>query len=174
MRALLRSLESSESTRAWGFTVLRVVIGFAFFMHGWQKVFEFGISGVEQGFGQMGVPLASLTAPLVAFLELLGGAALIVGLGTRWFAVPLAIDMLAAMALVHWSGGFFAPNGVELVLLLFAGLVALAFGGPGALALDHFLAKGGWAWSPRTVESRVERSGTSVDAVPRDRGRPAA
>ncbi len=141
MRTLLQSLESSPSTRAWGITVLRVMIGFAFMLHGWQKVVDIGIPGVQDGFGQMGIPLASLTAPLVAYMELLGGAALVLGLLTRWIAIPLAVNMLGAMAFVHWSGGFFAPAGVELPLIFFAALTALALGGPGALAMDHVLVR---------------------------------
>ena len=95
-------------------------------------------------------------SPLVAYLELLGGVALMAGLATRWIAVPLAIDMLAAMALVHWNGGFFMPDGVELVLLLFAGLVTLALGGPGALALDHVLVRP--LTTHETIESPTRRA----------------
>ena len=164
MRTLLRSLEASPSARSWGITVLRVIVGLTFLLHGWQKVVEFGVPGIQQGFDQMGIPLASVSAPLVAYLELFGGAALIVGLATRWIAIPLAVSMLVAMALVHWGGGFFAPAGVELTLLLFAGWAALALGGPGALALDQVLARSGPArahyhdWATDELDQRRKRA----------------
>ena len=144
MRALLGSLQSSHFARQWAITVLRVMVGITFFLHGWQKVVDIGIPNVEQGFVQMGVPEAALTAPLVAYLELIGGAALIIGFATRLIAIPLAINMLVAMALVHWKNGFFAPDGVELPLVLFAGLIGLVLGGPGALAVDHIYAPTLW------------------------------
>jgi putative oxidoreductase len=117
-----------------------VVVGFTFFMHGWQKLFQFGLPGVTNAFTQMGVPLPGVTAPLVSVLELVGGALLILGLLTRPAAILLAIDMLVATLLVHLPAGFFLPNGVAFVLLLLAGAVALFLTGPGAFAVDRIIA----------------------------------
>jgi putative oxidoreductase len=89
----------------------------------------------------MGIPLAGVVGPLVAFLELLGGAALILGLFTRVTGIALAGVMLGALVLVHLPGGFFAPEGVEFVLTLMAGAIALALTGPGAYSLDAALAR---------------------------------
>ncbi len=124
----------------WALAVLRVVVGFTFLMHGWQKLFELGFAGTMEMFVQMSVPLPGLTGPLVSVVELVGGALLLIGLATRLAAIVLAIDMLVAVLLVHLAGGFFVPYGVELVLLLLAGAVALVLGGPGAFALDRLLA----------------------------------
>jgi putative oxidoreductase len=124
----------------WGVAVLRVIVGFTFFMHGWQKLFQFGLPGVTNAFTQMGVPLPGVTAPLVSVLELVGGALLILGLLTRPAAILLAIDMLVATLLVHLPAGFFLPNGVAFVLLLLAGAVALVLTGPGAFAVDRIIA----------------------------------
>jgi len=125
----------------WGLAILRGVVGFTFFMHGWQKLFEIGIPGLTQMFGMMGVPMASVTGPLVGTLELVGGALLLVGLASRLAAILLAIDMLVAILLVHLPGGFFLPDGVELVLLLFAGAVTVVLAGPGAFAVDRVIAR---------------------------------
>jgi uncharacterized membrane protein YphA (DoxX/SURF4 family) len=35
----------------WGLAVLRVVVGFTFLMHGWQKLFEIGTPGLTEMFG---------------------------------------------------------------------------------------------------------------------------
>jgi putative oxidoreductase len=120
-----------------GRTILRVVIGVVFFAHGWQKVFDYTIPGTQGAFAQMGVPAAQLVAPGIAFLELVGGAALIVGVLVRIFSVLLALDMLGALFLVHAPAGIFADKGgYELVLVLAAGAAALAAVGAGRLSVD--------------------------------------
>ena len=121
-----------------GITVLRIVVGFLFAAHGWQKFNEWTIGGTQAAFGDMGIPLAEATAPIVATLELFGGAALILGILSRPVAVLLTINMLGAIALVHITEGIFVEtNGFELVLLLGAAATAIALAGPGKLSLDH-------------------------------------
>jgi putative oxidoreductase len=126
---------------SFGLLVLRVGLGIVFAMHGWQKLFQMEIPGVAGFFGTIGVPVPEVAALLVSLVELIGGVALVIGLGTRWVAIPLAIDMLVAALLVHVWSGFFAPAGVEMVLLPLAGSIALLLAGPGALAIDGLLRK---------------------------------
>ena len=115
--------------------IIRVVVGLAFFMHGWQKVFTIGMSGVGGFFGSLGIPAAGFFAIVVSLLELLGGLALILGVATRIFGLLLAVNMLVALLLVHLSNGFFVSDGgIELVLIL--GVAALAFALTGASSLS--------------------------------------
>ena len=125
----------------WGITLLRVVTGVVFLMHGWQKVFVWGFGGVEQAFAGMGIPFAAASAVLVSLLELVGGALLLAGLFTRLVSVPLAVTMVVAVVVAHLSKGFFNPEGYEFPLLVLASSVALALNGAGAFALDNVLAR---------------------------------
>lgn len=121
-------------------TILRIVTGFLFAAHGWQKFNEFTIAGTQAAFAQMGVPAANLVAPVIAALELVGGVALILGVLTRVFAVLLAVDMLGALFLVHAPAGIFAAaGGYELVLILAAAALAVALVGAGKVSVDKAL-----------------------------------
>jgi putative oxidoreductase len=121
-------------------TVLRIILGFLFAAHGWQKFNEWTVAGTQAAFAQMGVPAAQISAPLVAGLELAGGIALILGVLTRIVAALLALNMLGALFLVHAPAGVFADKGgYELVLLLAAAALALALTGAGRVSVDRAL-----------------------------------
>ncbi|MGO4193684.1 DoxX family protein [Arthrobacter sp. YAF17] len=121
-------------------TILRIVAGFLFAAHGWQKFNEFTIAGTQAAFAQMGVPAASVAAPVIATLELVGGVALILGVLTRVFAALLAVNMLGALFLVHAPAGIYAETGgYELVLILAAAALAVALVGAGKVSVDKVL-----------------------------------
>ena len=124
-----------------GLALLRVVTGATFAAHGAQKLFVYGFDGIAGGFAQMGVPFPGIMGPLVGFVELFGGLALIAGLLTRLAGVGLTAVMLGAMAFVHLPAGFFLPNGYEFVLLLAASATTLAIVGAGRYSLDAQLAR---------------------------------
>ena len=124
-----------------GLALLRIVTGVTFAAHGAQKLFVSGFDGIAGGFAQMGVPFPGIMGPLVGFVELFGGLALIAGLLTRLAGVGLTAVMLGAMAFVHLPAGFFLPNGYEFVLLLAASATTLAIVGAGRYSLDAQLAR---------------------------------
>ena len=127
--------------QGWGITVLRVIVGIVFLAHGGQKLFVWGFSNVAGFFGQVGIPFPMLAAIVVTLVEFLGGLALLLGLFSRWAAIPLAINMLVAILVVHLRGGFFVPEGVEFTLTLLAANVALALLGSGEASVDRLLGK---------------------------------
>lgn len=127
-----------DGIRGWGLTVLRIVVGIVFWMHGSQKLFQTGFAGVSRGFAGMGIPLPEVSAVVVTLVEFLGGIALVIGAGTRIAAALLAINMTVAVFAVHLKGGFFAPRGFEYPLTLLAVNVCLAITGPGKAAVDNF------------------------------------
>ena len=124
-----------------GLAILRAVTGTIFVAHGAQKLFVYGFAGVAGGFAQMGIPFPGVVGPLVGFVELFGGLALIAGLLTRLAGAGLAVNMLGAMFLVHLPAGFFAPNGYEFVLMLAASATTLVITGAGRYSLDALLAR---------------------------------
>lgn len=127
--------------QGWGITVLRVVVGMVFLVHGGQKLFVFGFGGVAAFLGQVGIPAPGLAAVILTAVESLGGLALLLGLFTRWAAIPLAIVMLVAILAVHLKAGFFLPDGYEFALTLLGANVALALLGSGEASVDGVLEK---------------------------------
>jgi len=136
MRAL-----SSERRIDPALAVLRFAVGLVFAAHGYQKLFEFGFSGVTQAFTQMGVPLPGVTGPFIACLEFFGGIALILGVLTSLFAFLLACDMLGAILLVKQGSGLIGSRGMEVEVLLMLGAVALVLSGAGALSVDATISR---------------------------------
>ena len=134
-------LSAHPRHQALGLTILRVVTGITFALHGYQKLFVFGVAGVQGAFTKMGAPMPMVTGPLVGSLEFFGGIALVIGLLTRLAALGLAIDMLGAIALVHFANGFFLPKGYEFVLMLFAAALTLAVAGAGGYSVDDAIAR---------------------------------
>ena len=133
-------MNTGLNLRSWGLTLLRLVVGVIFIMHGWQKL-SMGFHNVAGFLGALGIPLPTLAAVVLTIVELLGGIALILGVLTRYVAALLAIDMLVALILVHIKGGFFVPNGVEFPLLLLVANLNLILAGPGALSVSTFRKK---------------------------------
>lgn len=113
--------------------ILRVVLGALFLIHGIDK-FDTGLTNVEGFFDSEGVPLAGLTAPLVAVAEIVIGIALIVGIGTR-IAAAVGIAILAgALVFVKLPT---VLGSSELDLAYIAGLTAVLLLGPGRLSVDE-------------------------------------
>jgi putative oxidoreductase len=132
---------NNSNSQSWGPTLLRIMVGVVFLMHGRQKLFVFGFHGVAGMFGHIGIPFPTFFAVVVTLLEFLGGAALIFGLFTRWISLLLACDMLVAVLAVKLKGGFMGPGGFEFELLLLVASLSLALTGPGAASLDARLGK---------------------------------
>jgi putative oxidoreductase len=125
------------TTRAHG--LLRIVIGFLFFQHGYGKLFG-TLPGATEA--STPVPLASLIG-LSGVLEVFGGFLIILGLLTRPVAFVLAGEMAVAYFYVHVHTGFWpVENGGELAALSCFVYLFLAAAGPGAWALDDRIGRG--------------------------------
>jgi putative oxidoreductase len=145
----------SALTQTIGVTLLRVVVGIIFVLHGAQKTFEQTFPGVQGFFESLGIPLAAVAAPAVSLLELVGGILLIVGAFTRIVAALLTVNMIVAIATVHVAAGFFVDaGGYEFVLLLGAAAVAIALIGAGRFSVDELI-----------VGARRRRAATAQEPV---------
>lgn len=123
-----------NAAQRWGLTILRVFVGIVYLVHGYQKLFQFGIHGVAGMFGQSGIPLPLVSAVIVSLVEFVGGILLITGLATRIAAALNGIDMLVAIFAVHLKHGFTAPMGFEHPFTLLGACICLVLAGGGALA----------------------------------------
>jgi putative oxidoreductase len=79
------------------YTLLRVVAGLLFAVHGAQKLF--GVLGGQK------MPLASLFG-LAGVIELVGGLLIAIGLFTSWAAFIASGEMAVAYFMVHAKQGF--------------------------------------------------------------------
>lgn len=137
----------------WALLSLRLMIGFGFAAHGYAKLAR----GPDQFAGivaALGIPAPGAVAWLTSLVELVGGAAVMLGAGVVPLSLPLGVIMITAMLGVHLRYGFssirlktlgasgaeFGPIGYELNLLYLAGLVTLALGGSSPLSVDRWLA----------------------------------
>ena len=138
-----------------GLLVMRLMVGWVFLYHGGQKMFGwFGGSGIEGFAGfleSLSIPLPLLNAYAAAGTELLGGLALITGLGVRLVSFPLAATMLVAAFTVH--GGKFGAQqgGMGYPLTLAAIVIGLGLTGAGRFALRPASARDGRAVKPVTA-----------------------
>ena len=124
------------------YALVRVIIGYIFFMHGWGKVTGGGLAGISAYMAKQGLEPSVVFAAAAMFLETIGGICLAFGLFTRFFAACLAIEMAIAFFAVHMSHGFTASKGgFEYVLLLGVVLFAIAIRGGGPYSIDAKIGK---------------------------------
>jgi putative oxidoreductase len=122
---------------------IRLAVGFVFVTEGIQK-FLFPADLGAGRFAHIGIPAPQVMAPFVGGLEIVGGVALLLGLGARLFAVPLLISMLVALTSTKLvtlaKNGFWkTSHEARTDLLMIAGLVLILLLGPGVRSVDRYL-----------------------------------
>ena len=129
-------------------TLLRLALGVVMFPHGAQKVFGWfgghGFSGTMEFFTSKGIP--SVFAFLAIMAEFVGSLGLISGFLSRIAAFGIAVNMLVAIAAVHYPNGFFmnwagnqTGEGFEYHLLVLAIAAAIMRRGSGAFSVDGWI-----------------------------------
>src|SRR6185369_13436113 len=78
-----------------GPALARLTVGVVFIGTGWGKLHS--LPDVTEFFRSLGIPMPGFNARLTAATELFGGLLILVGLGTRLVALPLAFTMVIAI-----------------------------------------------------------------------------
>lgn len=124
------------STAPYAALLLRVSLGVLFLAHVALKIFVFTVPGFVAYFASLGLP--AIAAYAIIALEFFGGVALILGVYAPWVALPLALEMLGTIVMVHGANGWLFTNkggGWEYPAFWAVSLVVLFLLGDGALAL---------------------------------------
>src|SRR5215472_11191468 len=141
----------SSALSRYGALPLRAIVGIGFLQHGYSKLSN-GPEVFASILYSLHVPLPHLSAYLTIGVELLGGAALLIGAFVPWVSIPTIAVLLTAMFTVHLPYGFssiklkaivdgraqFGPPGYECVLLYVACILALVLLGPSPWSFDRY------------------------------------
>jgi putative oxidoreductase len=128
---------ADELTKSLGLLVLRLGAGgFLLYGHGWGKITHFSERAAKFA-DPIGVgPWWSFA--LVVFAEVVCSSALVLGLATRFAAVPIVIFGLVAAFVQHGADPF---GDKELALLYMVPALTLLFTGPGRFSIDGLLGR---------------------------------
>ena len=89
---------------------IRLFLAPVMLVAGWNKLENF--DSTAQWFGNpdwgLGLPMPEVLLSLAIAAEVVGGVLILVGLATRYAALPLMFTMIMAAATAHWSNGWFA------------------------------------------------------------------
>jgi putative oxidoreductase len=138
-----------DSLARWAPLPLRLIVGYGFMEHGLAKLSK-GPDKFAALLHAMHVPAFHWMAWLTILTEILGGAAVLLGVAVAAASVPMAMVLLVAIFTVHLPYGFssikliavtaagaqFGPPGYECDLLYLACLAALVCSGPGPFAVE--------------------------------------
>ena len=156
--ALLSRARSTADRLAWaGPLLVRISLASVFIGTGWGKLHD--LPKVTGYFTELGIPMPGLTAAMVAMLEFVGGWLLLVGLFTRFAALPMAFSMLVAILTakrgeIDGLSTLFAFNEFTYV----ACFIWLVVAGAGAISLDRVL----FARWPRPRPARLHHAAQSA------------
>ena len=126
----LNGLSRTFYHQSLGLFFLRLVTGLIFLLHGASKVGN--IAMTSSMMAHFGLAPSIEWAWFIGLVEVLGGAALILGVATRFFGAVLGIEMIVAIFLGGFGHGF-GPH--EFELLLAAASFAVALIGSGTWSL---------------------------------------
>lgn len=157
MKALaLKGLDTLDTAGLWvALLSLRLLLGWDFFESGLEKFQgENWFADIQDRFPfPFSIVPPEISWQMATWFELLGAIALVIGLGTRFFALSLSILTVVAIAAVHWpeswqtlgdlaQGYAFTDKGFgnfKLPVLFLGMFLPLILLGPGRLSIDAWL-----------------------------------
>lgn len=122
---------------ALGIAIVRIMFGIIILVVSGALKFINGIGGFAGSVGQVGIPAPEVVAPLIAILELVGGALVLVGLATRWLAILFVCEFLVTTFVIKLPRTGWDQSRIDLMMLAAALMLLLA--GPGAASLDAMM-----------------------------------
>lgn len=122
-------------------TIFRIALGLVLFWKGISFIKDTGALGsriLNTGIGIFDNNLQSVSL-VIAFINLLGGFFIVVGLFTRWASMILIPILIGAVFLVNLEGGISLTN-FELVLSVIVLILLIVFAkkGSGVLSADEY------------------------------------
>ncbi len=127
---------TKSSLESYAHALLRIVAGFTFSLHGFQKLFGYfgGIHGARAHFFSL--------MWLAGVLECFGGLLILIGLFTRPVAFLLCGEMAVAYFKSHFPQGFWPiKNGGEMAVVYCFIFLYLMTSGAGPLSVDRIVRK---------------------------------
>jgi len=159
MKAIFaRGFSALDLVGLWlGLLSLRLLLGWDYFESGLEKFRgENWFADIQDRFPfPFSIVPPEVSWQMATWFELVGGVALVIGLGTRFFAMSLSILTVVAIASVHWpaewhgldqlmQGYVFTDKGFgnfKLPVLFLGMLLPLILLGPGKFSIDQLLRK---------------------------------
>ena len=174
-KTLASGLRSSDLIGLWlALLSLRILLGWDFFESGLEKFHgENWFMDIQDKFPfPFNLVTPEISWQLATWFELLGGIALLIGLGTRFFSISLFVLTVVAIASVHWpeswvnfaqlmQGYGFTDKGFgnfKLPVLFLGMLLPLALLGPGRLSIDYWLRR---KYLPESLDERKKPISTN-------------
>ena len=105
-------MTTQDNASAYATTLLRVALGAMYLAHSIiLKLFTYTLAGTSAYFTSIGLP--GFLAYVTFFAEAIGGAAILLGIKARWFALALTPFLVGALVTAHSGNGwvFSAPGG---------------------------------------------------------------
>lgn len=116
----------------------RGIVGTVFVQSGWGKLHS--LDNVIEFFRELGIPWPEVQAPFAATNELVCGALVLLGIGTRFAVVPLIVVMGVAIKTAIWPNLETVSGILNASEFLYIALLAwLGTNGAGAISLDAAL-----------------------------------
>ena len=150
---LMKAIKSFFATdsKSYALLLVRLALAVVILPHGMQKALGmfggYGFEGTLGFFASMGMPV--VLGVMVILAEFVAPMGLILGIGTRFMAFAIGIEMTGAMILGgHIHNGFFMNwfhnqpgEGIEYFILVIGSALALVLGGAGKWSIDAFISK---------------------------------
>ncbi len=125
----------------FAYPLVRAGFGAILIPHGWAKIIDGGVTGTAGFMTKLGFPIPEVLAYYIGYLELFGGALLVIGLLTRLVAIQFAAFMFVAAVFVNTTSWWWTKGGTELPLLLLVLALVIYIHGGHNLSVDKSVSK---------------------------------